>query len=123
MEHGGVNTIMSNLVGGEHLSLATALYQLDFYLQTLSLSVTSRDLYAKAYKDTRGEHYDDTWLLRLAEDPQVKESINQSFTAKTIVHTLIRTGHEPIVRELMNEIRRLDITFTQAYLVTTPRSS
>jgi hypothetical protein len=112
---------MSNLVGGEHLSLATALYQLDFYLQNLGLPFTAKDLYAVAYRDRRGEHYDDRWLHNLHENPQVQESIHEPFTAQSIIETLMRTGHEPIVRALMREIQRRNIAFTQAYLIGTPR--
>lgn len=112
---------MSNNVGGEHLSLATALHQLNFYLETLELPFTARDLYAMAYRDRRGDHYDDRWLSHLHEDPEVQKSLEEPFTAQTIVETLMRTGHEPILRALMREIQRRNIVFTQAYLIGTPR--
>lgn len=107
--------------GGEHLSVAKALVQLNCYLVTLGLSLTVRDLYERAYRTRRGEHYDDRWLNHLQENPEVKDALNEPFTAATIVETLMRTGHEPIVRALMKEVRKRDIQFTQAYMIGMPR--
>ncbi|MCL6516227.1 hypothetical protein [Alicyclobacillus sp.] len=111
---------MRNL-SGEHLSVAKALYQLDFYLRTLELPFTVRDLYRRAYERRRGDRYDDRWLDHLAENPEVAESVDEPFTTSTIVETLMRTGHEPIVRALMREVRRADIRYVQAYMIATPR--
>lgn len=83
--------------------------------------MTVRDLYEKAYRERRGERYDDRWLNHLQENPEVSEALSDSFTASTIVETLMRTGHEPMVRALMKEIRRRNIRFTQAYMMGMPR--
>jgi len=107
--------------GGQHLSVSKALYQLDFYLQTLNMQLTITDIYALAYKKKRGDHYDDRWLATLSENPDVSDSIQEPFTTHTIVETLMRTGHEPIVRALLREVRRRKITFTQAYMLGMPR--
>jgi len=102
---------------GEHLSVAKALHQLQFYLHTLQLGVTVQDLYASAYKRRRGAKYDDSWLTVLEENPDVSESLDESFTTHTIIETLMRTGHEPIVRALMKEVRSRNIEFTHTYLI------
>ncbi|MBX6352354.1 MAG: hypothetical protein IRZ10_03380 [Thermoflavifilum sp.] len=106
---------------GEHLSVAKTLYQLDFYLRILDLPFTVRDLYEAAYKRRRGARYDDRWLDTLEDNPEVAESIHEPFTAQTIIDTLMRTGHTPIVMALMREIRRRRIGFSQAYLREAPR--
>lgn len=102
---------------GEHLSVAKALYQLDFYLNTLDLPISVRDLYAAAYKGRRGEAYDDRWLDYLADNPEVVDSLDEPFTSHTIIEVLMKTGHEPIVRSLIREVRRRDIGFTHAYMI------
>lgn len=107
---------MSN-VNGEHLSVAKALYQLEFYLQQLHMPISMKDLYAKAYREQRGELYDDRWLNCLEENPDVKTVLNESFTTQNIIETLMRTGHEPIVRALMREIRKQNIGFSQLYMI------
>lgn len=111
---------MSNL-GGEHLSVAKTLYQLNFYLRTLGLPLTVNDLYRMAYKERRGDHYDDRWLSCLQDNPDVVDSLDEPFTTQSIIETLMRTGHEPIVRVLMREVRKRDIGFTQAYMIGMPR--
>ena len=111
---------MTNL-SGEHLSVAKALYQLEFYLEQPNLPTTVRDLYAIAYKERRGEQYDDRWLSCLDENPDVANSIDESFTTQNIVETLMRTGHEPIVRALMKEIRKQKIGFSQLYMIGSSR--
>lgn len=111
---------MSN-TDSEHLSVATALYQLDFYLKTLKLPFSSLDLYEMAYRDRRGEQYDDRWVRNIYDNPDVTVTVDQPFTTHTIVETLMRTGHEPIIRALMKEIRRRHIGFTSAYMVGMPR--
>lgn len=108
--------------GGEHLSVAKTLYQLDFYLRTIGLPVTVIDLYAMAYQERRGDNYDDRWLAHLGDTPQVRDSLSEPFTTHTIIETLMRTGHEPMVRALMRIVRRHQIGFTQAYMVASPRS-
>jgi hypothetical protein len=106
---------------GEHLSVAKTLYQLDFYLRILELPFTVRDLYEAAYKHRRGDRYDDRWLEQLEDNPDVVQSIDEPFTTQTIIENLMRTGHEPIVRALMREVRRRNIGFTQAYMMGSPR--
>ncbi len=102
---------------GKHLSVAKALYQLDFYLKTLALPITVQDLYERAYRDRRGSQYDDRWLQTLPDSPEVAGALEEPFTTHTIVETLMRTGHEPIVRALMREVRRQHIGFTHAYMI------
>jgi len=41
----------------DHLSVAQALYQLNFYLQCLGLSWTVKDIYKEAYQTRRGDAY------------------------------------------------------------------
>lgn len=106
---------------GEHLSVAKVLYQLDFYLKTLQLPFGIADLYAKAYRDRRGAQYDDLWVTSLHDNPDIAESLEEPFTTQSIVETLMRTGHEPLVRALMKEVRRQHIGFTQAYMIGMPR--
>jgi hypothetical protein len=108
-------------MGGEHLSVARALYQLDFYLDALNLPFTVVDLYERAYKDVRGDHYDDRWVRCLHENPEVVKAADEPFTTHSIIDTLLRTGHEPMVRALMKEVRKRNIGFTQAYMIGMPR--
>jgi hypothetical protein len=109
--------------GGEHLSVAKALYQLNFYVKTIGLPFTVRDLYERAYKKRRGDRYDDRWLSCLHENPDVLESVEEPFTAHSIIETLMRTGHEPMVRALLREVRIREIGFTQAYMIAMPREN
>jgi len=106
--------------GGEHLSVAKALYQLNFYLNTLGLPFTIVNLYERAYRARRGDNYDARWLDHLEENPEVTHSLEEPFTTHTIVETLMRTGHEPLVRALMREVRRHGVEFTQAYMIGMP---
>lgn len=108
-------------MGGEHLSVAKAFYQLDFYLDTLNLPIRVIELYERAYKARRGDHYDDRWVRCLHENPEVVKSTDEPFTTQTIIETLMRTGHEPMVRALMKEVRKHKISFTQAYMIGMPR--
>lgn len=101
----------------DHRSVAQAFYQLNFYLQTIGVSFTIKDLYRAAYFETRKDRYQDEWLNHLEEDPHVLESMKEPFTTYSIAETLIRTGHEPILRALMNRARDENIGFTQAYIV------
>jgi hypothetical protein len=94
-----------------------ALYQLDFYLKTLNLPFTVKDLYRKAYQGRLGPHYSDEWLDDLEHDPDVQEGMQEAFTTQSIIETLMRNGHEPIVRVLLRETRKLGIGFSQAYIV------
>ncbi|MCL6453425.1 MAG: hypothetical protein K6T78_07310 [Alicyclobacillus sp.] len=107
--------------GGEHLSVAKALVQLECYLNMLDIPVTVRELYERAYRHRRGEHYDDRWLNHLRENPEVAGALDEPFTSDSIVETLMRTGHEPIVRAVMKEVRHRDIQFHQVYMIGTPR--
>ncbi|MFX4302157.1 hypothetical protein ACOJUR_07815 [Alicyclobacillus tolerans] len=106
-----------NYSGGDHLSVAKALYQLDFYLQQLNMDIRVRDLYERAYREKRGDRYDDRWLQVLDEHLEVRDSLSEPFTTQTILEVLMRTGHEPLVRSLMREIRRRKIGFTHIYLI------
>jgi hypothetical protein len=107
--------------GGEHLSVAKALYQLEFYLQQLNIQLTVKDLYSLAYKERRGDKFDDGWLSVLDENPDVVHSIEEPFTTQNIIETLMRTGHEPLVRALMREIRHHKIGFSQLYMIGSSR--
>ncbi|MCF8564820.1 hypothetical protein LLE49_08765 [Alicyclobacillus tolerans] len=107
--------------GGEHLSVAKALYQLNFYLGVLNIPLTVKDIYETAYRNRRGDFYDDRWLSTLDQNPDVADCIQEPFTTQTIIETLMRTGHEPIVRVLMREVRKRNIGFTQAYMIGMPR--
>lgn len=94
-----------------------ALYQLDFYLKALELPFTVKDLYRKAYKERLGPHYSDDWLDDLEYDPDVQDGMKEPFTTHTIIETLMRNGHERIVRGLMREARNLGLGYTSAYVV------
>ncbi len=111
---------MSNL-SGEHLSVAKALYQLGFYLRQLNIETTVQDLYGMAYRERRGEQFDDRWIGILDENPDVVRSLEEPFTTQNIVEILMRTGHEPLVRTLMREIRRHKIGFSQLYMIGSSR--
>lgn len=100
----------------DHLSVAQALYQLNFYLQCLGLSWTVKDIYKEAYQTRRGDAYKDAWLDVLAEDPAVCASLDEPFTTHSIMETLLRTGHEHLVRALIRRIRAEEIGFAHAYL-------
>lgn len=101
----------------DHHTSDQALFQLDFYLKALELPFTVKDLYRKAYQERLGPHYSDDWLDDLEQDPDVQESMRDAFTTQTIIETLMKTGHEPIVRALLRETRQHGIGFTQAYIV------
>lgn len=100
----------------DHRSVAQALYQLDFYLHTIQAPFSIKDLYRGAYEERRGERYDDAWLDHLEDDPHIPDCLEQPFTAHTIVETLLQTGHEAILRQLIKRIRKEGIGFTQAYI-------
>ncbi|WP_245629997.1 hypothetical protein [Alicyclobacillus acidiphilus] len=107
---------------GEHLSVAKALYQLEFYLDQLDAPFDIYYLYAAAYKEQRGSQYDERWLYYLDDNPDVEHCLDESFTLQTIVDTLLRTGHEPVVRALMRSFRREQIGITQRFMYgATPR--
>ncbi|WAH35347.1 hypothetical protein [Alicyclobacillus dauci] len=107
---------------GEHLSVAKALYQLEFYLDQLNAPFDIYHLYATAYKEQRGSQYDERWLYCLDDNPEVENCLDEGFTLQTIVDTLLRTGHEPVVRALMRSFRREKIAISQLYLIgATPR--
>lgn len=93
-----------------------ALYQLDFYLKALDLPFTVKDLYRKAYQERLGPHYSDEWLDDLEQDPDVLDSMSDPFTTQTIIETLLKNGHESIIRVLLRETRNMGIGFTQAYI-------
>lgn len=101
----------------ERLSVAQTFYQLDFYLEAVGLPFRVKDLYRQAYKEKRGEHYQEAWLDHLAEDARVRASLDEPFTTHTIVEGLLRTGHEPVLRRLVESIRENSVGFTQAYIV------
>jgi len=103
----------------DHLSVSQALFQLEFYLDCLHLPFTVKEVYKEAYQKRRGEAYKDEWLDVLGENPAVCASLNQPFTTHTIVETLMRTGHEHLVRVLINRIQDADVGFTHAYVVGT----
>lgn len=109
-------------IHGEHLSVAKALYQLEFYLDQLSAPFNIYHLYAAAYKEQRGSQYDERWLYCLDDNPEVEGCLDESFTLQSIVDALLRTGHEPIVRALMRSFRKEQISISQLYLIgATPR--
>ena len=91
-----------------------ALYQLDFYLKALELPFTVKDLYRKAYKERLGPHYSDDWLDDLECDPDVQEGMREAFTTHSIVETLMRFGHERIVRWLLRKARDYGLGYTSA---------
>lgn len=103
----------------DHRSVAKALYQLSFYLQTIGAPFTIKDLYRSAYAERRGERFQDHWIDVLADDPNVRASLEEPFTAHTIIETLFKTGHEAIFRQLIKHIRKEKIGFTQLYIVGT----
>lgn len=107
---------------GEHLSVAKALYQLESYLNQLDASFDIYYLYAAAYKERRGSQYDERWLYYLDDNPEVENCLDEPFTLQTVVDTLLRTGHEPIVRALMRSFRKEQVGITHRFLFgATPR--
>ncbi|AEJ43341.1 hypothetical protein [Alicyclobacillus acidocaldarius] len=103
-------------ISGDHVSVAKALYQLDFYLEQIDAPFDIYDLYEEAYRELRGKYYDETWLDHLEDHPHVRESLDENFTLQTIVDALLRTGHEPVVRALMRSFRREQISVTQRFI-------
>ena len=101
----------------DHHSVAHALYQLEFYFASLNLSFRAKDLYRKAYQELRGARYQDAWLDHLAEDPNVRAALEEPFTTHTIVETLMRTGHEPLIRVLIEWMQESQIGFSLAYIL------
>ena len=101
----------------DHRSVAQAFYQLDFYLQTIDAPFSVKDLYRSAYAERRKERYQDEWISLLKEDPTVHASLDEPFTAHTIIETLFKTGHEAIFRQLIKHIRKSKIGFSQLYVV------
>lgn len=101
----------------ERLSVAQTFYQLDFYLEAIGMPFRVKDLYREAYQEQRGEQYHETWLDHLAEDARVQASLDEAFTTHTIVENLLRTGHEPVLRRLIESIREHSVGFSQAYIV------
>lgn len=93
-----------------------ALHQLDFYLKTLEVPFTVKDLYRKAYHERLGPHYSDDWLDDLEQDPDVLEGMSEPFTTQSIIETLMRGGHEPVVRALLRETREYGIGYYQAMI-------
>ncbi len=100
----------------EHYSVARAFYQLEFYLDAISAPFTIKDLYRNAYAEKRKDHYDDKWLDHLEDDARITESLEDSFTAHTIVEALLKTGHEAVLRQLIKHLRKERIHFTQLYI-------
>ena len=101
----------------DHRSVAQAFYQLNFYLETIGAPFSVKDLYHSAYAERRGERYQDEWIAHLEDDPNVRASLDEPFTAHTIIETLFKTGHEAIFRQLIKHIRKSQIGFTQLYIV------
>lgn len=102
------------------LSLAKAIHQLNFYLHTLGVPFSATDLYKKAYAK-RESALEDVWLQDMSEIPEVMTALDEPFTTVTIVETLMRTGYSSVIRVLMREIRHQKITYSQAYIMATPR--
>lgn len=94
-----------------------ACYQLEQYLHALKVPFTVRALYERAYKDRLGIDYDPSFLLNLENDARLVESKNEPYTTHTIMETLVQFGHEPLIRALLRETRRLNIGFTHAYIM------
>jgi hypothetical protein len=98
----------------EKLAVAKAFYQLAFYLKTLDLPFTVQDLYREAYQgQNRSEH----WLDDLDEDPRLKQTLSEPFTTHTIMETLLRNGHDAVIRQLMRRVRDHGIGFAHAYVM------
>lgn len=110
-----------NSANQDHLSVARALFQLQFYLDAVGVPITVKELYRRAYQEKRGAFYRDEWLDHLRDDPRVASCTEESFTTHTIAETLVRTGHEPILRQLIKVIREQNIGFLQAYIVGSKR--
>ncbi|PWI58236.1 hypothetical protein [Sulfoacidibacillus thermotolerans] len=100
----------------EHYSVARAFYQLDFYLEAINAPFSIKDLYRRAYAEKRKDHFDDQWLDHLADDEHIRESLEDSFTAHTIVETLLKTGHEAVLRQLIKHLRKERIHFAEVYI-------
>lgn len=100
-----------------------ACYQLQLYLSTLNLPFTVRSLYEKAYKSRLGVDYDPTFLLDLQNDTRFISAKDEPYTTQTIIETLLQYGHEPLVRTLLKETKKLNVGFTQAYIMGFNRKS
>ncbi len=104
-------------INQDHRNLAKALRQLNFYLETINLPFTARDLYHSAYEGPLEDRLSDEWLDHLATLPEVESALQEPFTTHTIAETLIQSGHEALLKELISRVRHADISFAQAYIV------
>lgn len=97
--------------------VAKAFLQLDFYLKTLQLPFTVKDLYRRAYQKRLGDDYNDRWIDWLAGDPKYEGALHEPFTAYTIIQTLKKHGHEPVIYALYRLTRRMEIGYSHAYVI------
>ncbi|RIV29335.1 hypothetical protein D2Q93_00350 [Alicyclobacillaceae bacterium I2511] len=105
----------------DRLSLVKAIHQLNFYLHTLGVPFTAIDLYKRA-NTKRESNLEEVWLQDVSQIPEAVKALDEPFTTVTIVETLMRTGYSSVVRVLMREIRHQKITYSQAYIMATPRN-
>lgn len=94
-----------------------ACFLLQQYLNALDVHFNVRSLYEQAYRKRLGIDYDPTFLLNLEQDPRLQSAKDEPYTTQTIIETLLQFGHEPLVRTLLRETRKLNIGFTQAYIM------
>lgn len=97
--------------------VAKALLQLDFYLQTLQLPVTVKDLYRRAYLNRLGEYYNDRWIDLLKDDTEFETCLEEPFTLQTILETLVENGHKPILFALVRFAHQMDVGFSHRYVI------
>ncbi|GAX90591.1 hypothetical protein EFBL_2218 [Effusibacillus lacus] len=97
--------------------VAKAFVQLGFYLKALNMPFTVKDIYRRAYKERLGNAYSDDWIDCLTDDPEVQECLEEPFTVYSVAKTLKEYGHAPINYALYRMIRRLDIYYSHAYVI------
>lgn len=97
--------------------VAKALLQLQFYLKTLRLPVTVKDLYRRAYKNRFGGFYSDQWLDLLEQDPDIQPCLDEPFTMQSIIETLVEYDHKPILFALVRYAHQLNIGFSHRYVI------
>jgi hypothetical protein len=109
---------MDEYQNSEKLAEAKAFYQLAVYLKALELPFSVSDLYRDAYQNqTNPRMVDTSWLDQLEKDPNMQQALSEPFTTQTIMETLLRTGHEAVIKQLMKRVREYGIGFAHAYVL------
>ncbi|UOF89413.1 hypothetical protein LSG31_16120 [Fodinisporobacter ferrooxydans] len=94
-----------------------AFFQLNFYIQALELPFTVEELYREAYQTEHGANYNEDWLEIIHHDKYFADVLDEPFTTHTFIETLLRAGHDRIVKLLMKRVRDYGVGFAHAYVM------